>query len=33
MKRERDIIDKSIKVPMMQPTSQKSTFNYTQNKD
>jgi len=25
--------DKSIKVPMMQPTSQKSTFNYTQNKD
>ena len=25
--------DKSIKVAMMQPTSQKSTFNYTQNKD
>ena len=25
--------DKRIKVPMMQPTSQKSTFNYTQNKD
>ena len=25
--------DKSIKVPIMQPTSQKSTFNYTQNKD
>ena len=25
--------DKSIKVPMMQPTSQKSIFNYTQNKD
>jgi len=25
--------DKSIKVPMMQPTSQKSIFNYTQSKD
>jgi serpin B len=25
--------DENIEVPMMQPTSQKSTFNYTQNKD
>ena len=25
--------DESIEVPMMQPTSQKSTFNYTQNKN
>ena len=25
--------DEHIEVPMMQPTSQKSTFNYTQNKD